>query len=367
MLQEVFTHREVTEEVSQELAELKEAGKRLNTDRARRADWDDFSEWCEEKGVSALPTSIATLDRYLADRATNSRAVRIKGRGGSEKVRILPPAKVSTLKRRLDTIRSTHRKEGFELDTSHPSIRETMRGIAATRGSDTAQKAALLVDDIRHAVRAIPLESEGKPLVKGYRDRALLLLGFMGCFRGSELLGLRTADVERVELGLEVTVRLGKTDKNNAGHTKVIPFGSHPEICPVRIFNTWLELAQVVDSFAFRATDRHGNIKNTPLSLNSLSRVIKENPYIRSLAEQKADRATRVGNNSEEREALVSKYLKEFASHSLRRGFITSAYQAGADAKSTMAQSGHARYETYAGYIESGDSWVQNAASTLKL
>src|SRR5713226_4364523 len=191
------------------------ASKAESTLRGYRADWRAFCAWCEGQGLSPLPASPETVAAYIAECA---------GR-----------LKVGSIQRRINAIAEAHKAVGLDSPTHHAIVRNTMKGIRRTKGTAPVQKAPTLTDDIRAMVNATDAG------VIGARDRALILLGFAGAFRRSELVGLDTEDCVFSKDGLTITLRRSKTDQQGAGRKIGIPYGSNPETCPVRTVQGWLE------------------------------------------------------------------------------------------------------------------------------
>jgi integrase len=192
-------------------------------------------------------------------------------------------------------------------------VRDTLKGIRRTLGTAPAQKAAALTADIRGMVEATDAG------LMGARDRALILLGFAGAFRRSELVGLDFADLAFSRDGLAVTLRRSKTDQEGQGRKIGVPYGSNPETCPVRTVQAWLELAAISAGPLFCSMNRHGRIQPNRLSPIDVARIVKK------LAE-------RAGLDS-----------AKYAGHRLRAGHATSAAFAGASERSMMNQTGHRR------------------------
>lgn len=195
------------------------AAKAPNTIRAYQADWRHFEEWARERGKPALPAAPETLIAYLTDLAQ--------------------VAKVSTLERRIAAISQAHQMAGYESPTRTMPVRALMAGIRRSKGVAPKAKAPLLTEDLRTMLGALP---DG-PL--GLRDRAILLAGFAGGFRRSELVGLDVEDLEFKRAGLVVTLKHSKTDQEGAGRKVGIPYGSNDETCPVRSLQAWLADAAI--------------------------------------------------------------------------------------------------------------------------
>src|SRR5437016_8104202 len=147
--------------------------------------------------------------------------------------------KVGSIQRRLNAIAEAHKAVGLESPTHSAIVTNTMKGIRRTKGTAATQKAPALTDDIRAMVNATDVG------LIGARDRALVLLGFAGAFRRSELVGLDVEDLAFGKDGLIVMLRRSKTDQEGAGRRIGIPYGSNPQTCPVRVSQTWLEAAAV--------------------------------------------------------------------------------------------------------------------------
>ena len=205
-------------DVAQRARDYAQAAKAANTRRAYRADWRDFTAWCEGHGRTALPAAPETVALYLTDLA---------GR-----------RKTSTLQRRLSSIAQAHQLAGHaahDAPTRHATVRAVWAGIRRAKGTAQAGKAPVLTADVRAMVASLP------DTLLGLRDRALLLLGFAGAFRRSELVGLDVGDLEAGRAGLVVTLRRSKTDQEGAGRKLGVPYGAHPDTCPVRAVQEWLD------------------------------------------------------------------------------------------------------------------------------
>jgi integrase len=177
----------------------------------------------------------------------------------------------------------------------------------------------------------------------GLRDRALILLGFAGAFRRSELVGLDFEDCAFGKDGLTVTLRRSKTDQSGEGRKIGIPYGSNPETCPVRTLQFWMAESTIAGGSLFRSINRHGRIQSARLSGGDVARIVKK------LIE-------RAGLDP-----------SKFAGHSLRAGHATSAAIAGASERSIMAQTGHRSVQMVRRYIRDGSLFRENSAGKLGL
>jgi len=263
------------------VGEYVEASLAPNTRRAYRSALADFRAWCDGQGVESIPASPETVAVYAAGLADAGRSV-------------------STITQRLAAIRWAHELAGIESPTGAKGVRATMQGIRRALGVAPRKKSPATSGRIA----AMVAHADGSTL-KGKRDRALLLLGFALAARRSELVALDLADIEQTERGLGVTIRRSKTDQEGAGKFKGVPMGSTPETCPVAALAEWIEAAGIDDGAVFRSVTRHGRIGDR-LTARSVAAVVKQ--Y-----------AQRAGLDP-----------AEFAGHSLRSGFITSASERGA-------------------------------------
>ena len=175
--------------------------------RAYATDWTNFAAWCDQHGFTAMPATPEVIGAYLA----------AAGEGYA-----LP-----TLRCRVAAIVRACRIAGHALDTEHPAIRETLRGIGRKHGTPARRSAALTIADMRKLVRSC-----GTTLA-GSRDRALFLIGFAGALRRSELAGLNVADVTWTSEGLELLITRSKTDAEGTGARIGINRGKAAALCPV--------------------------------------------------------------------------------------------------------------------------------------
>src|ERR1022692_2455353 len=216
-------------------------------------------------------------------------------------------------------------------------VRNTLKGIRRTMGTAAVQKAAALTDDIRAMVA---VTDSG---LIGARDRAMILLGFAGAFRRSELVGLDVEDCAFSKDGLTITLRRSKTDQDGAGRKIGIPYGSNPETCPVRVLQSWMEQSGITSGALFRSITRHGRLRPGRLSGIDVARVVKK-------------LARRTGLDA-----------AKYAGHSLRAGHATTAAIAGASERSIMNQTGHRSVQMVRRYIRDGSLFRENSAGKLGL
>ncbi len=288
-----------------------------NTRRAYRSDWADFTAWCQEHGRTALPAEPATVVLYLSGRADT--------------------LKTATLERRLTAISQAHKAADLDTPTADRAVRRVMTGIRREKGTAQEGKAPAVTREVRAMVATLPAT------LRGQRDHGLLLLGFAGAFRRSELVSLDVGDLAWSDDGLTVRLKRSKTDQEGAGRTVGIPYGSKPATCPVRAVRAWLTAAEVTDGPVFRGVDPHNNLRRNRLSDKTVARVVK------SAAEAAGLDPTK------------------YAGHSLRAGLATAAAQAGVAERVIMAQTGHKSLPMVRKYIREGSLFTQNAAAEVGL
>jgi integrase len=241
---------------------------------------------------------------------------------------------VATLNRRLAALSKVHRSRGFSNPTSVEVVKATLRGLKRIKGTAQRQATPLIKEDL-FAV----LEAMGSRL-KDARDRALLLLGFAGGFRRSELVGLNCDDVVPVRQGLVVTLRRSKTDQNGAGRIIGIPHG-RGRWCPVVALEQWRVASGIVEGAIFRSIDRHQRVGPKRLSGEGVCLVVRE------------------------RVEAAHIDPKGYSGHSLRAGLATSAAQAGVSSWKIRQQTGHASDAMLQRYVRDGQLFAENAAGAL--
>src|ERR1700722_14146485 len=213
--------------------DLAKAEKAVSTRKAYGTDFRLFKAWCEVKGVSPLPASPETVAAFLAAES---------GEGTK------PP----TLARRVAAIRYAHKLAHLDTPTDSEAVKATLRGIRRTVGAAKVRKAPAVTAKMHSMVAMAP------DRLSGLRDRALLLLGFAGAFRRSELVALDVTDIAEAKTGLLVTIRRSKTDQEGEGITIAIPRGD--VACPARALQEWLGAAGIEAGPIFRAINKAGTV-----------------------------------------------------------------------------------------------------------
>ena len=301
----------ITDLKSLELETLKNLknSKAANTLRAYRADFKDFSAFCLKNGLSSMPTEPKILSIYLTHLSSTS--------------------KFSTLKRRIASISVIHKMKGHYLDIKHPIIMENLHGIKRVKGSNQKSKKLILINDLKLIINAIDQfkQSENKKI----RDKAIILVGFSGGFRRSELVNIDHEDVEFVDEGLKIFVKRSKTDQSGEGMTKAIPYFDNREFCPVTNLKKWIDYTK----------DKSGKIFD--ISDKSIALIIKKYASFCGLDPNK------------------------YAGHSLRSGFATSTAESGAEERNIMAMTGHKTTQMVRRYIQEANLFKNNALNKIKI
>jgi len=303
-------------ELAAAAGELMAADTAESTRDAYQGAWERFTAFCTATGSEPLPAAPETASCYVAHLAQTGAAV-------------------STIGKHMAAIAHQHRGRGLDSPTEHPAVGRTQAGIRRTLGTAAHGKAAISAEELARM-------AEGEPeTLLGARNRALLLFGFAGAFRRSELVALDVADLAFVREGVTVTLRRSKTDQEGAGMVKAVPYASRPETCPVRALRAWLDAAGIAEGAVFRSVNRHGQLAGQRLTAQSVALVVKA-------------AAARAGLDP----AVVS-------GHSLRSGFCTSAAAAGVSERAIMAQTGHRSVTVMRRYIREGSLYRENAAAQL--
>lgn len=279
------------------------------TKKGYQQDIAHFEAW-----GGSIPASAETIAAYLADLATR--------------------CKTATIVRRVTALSKAHDAMGAANPTKSELVRATLRGIKRTLGTASKEAKPILREDLFQMLDCM------SDSTKDMRDKALMLLGFAGAFRRSELVGLDISDIEHVRQGIVVTLRRSKTDQNGAGRKIGIPFG-RSKWCPVKQLADWLDHAKIDTGPLFRRVNRHGHVAEQRLSGEAVCVIVK--------LRVEAAGFDPVG----------------YSGHSLRAGLATSAAMAGASAWKIRQQTGHASDTMLNRYIRDGDMFTNNAAGLV--
>jgi len=295
--------------------------KALNTVRAYKSDFEDFSLFCVKNGFKTIPTDPKIVSLYLTYLSSKN-------------------VKISTIKRRLVSISVIHKIKGHYLDTKHPIIIQNFMGIKRSKGVNQKGKKPLLIKDLKQIIDVINQQNE--PNIKKLRNKALLLIGFAGGFRRNELISLNLEDLEFVFEGLKINVKRSKTDQFGEGFIKGIPYFKNYLYFPVKNLKHWLNISKIKKGPVFVRFLKGSKISNIRLTDQSVALIIKE--YL-----------TKAGIDN-----------KNYSGHSLRSGFATSAAEAGAEERSIMAMKGNKSAEMVRRYIKEANLFNNNALNKIK-
>ncbi len=276
-----------------------------NTLRAYKSDFRDFSSFCSKNGFSSIPTQPKIIALYITHLSKTS--------------------KFSTLKRRIASISVIHKLKGHYLDTKHPIIMENLHGIKRTLGSRQKTKKPILINDLKLIIKVMD--------EKKIRDKALILVGFAGGFRRSELINVYYEDIEFVKQGVKILIKRSKTDQSGEGSIKAIPYFENNEYCPVIALKNYIN-----EKFKNKKEGRVFEISDKSVAL-----IIKR--Y-----------AEKAGLDP-------SKY----SGHSLRSGFATTAAEFGAEERNIMAMTGHKTTQMVRRYIQEANLFRNNALNKIKI
>ena len=279
-----------------------------NTLRAYQSDFRDFSSFCAKNGFSSMPTEPKIIALYITNLSKTS--------------------KFSTLKRRIASISVIHKVKGHYLDTKHPLIMENLHGIKRVKGSNQKAKKPILINDLKRIIKAI--DNSNQRGNRKIRDKAIILIGFSGGFRRSELVNITIEDIEFVNEGVKIFIKRSKTDQSGEGMTKAIPYFDNKNFCPVTSLKKFIDIYQIKSGYIFDISDK------------SVALIIKKYASLSGLD------ASRYGG------------------HSLRSGFATSTAESGAEERNIMAMTGHKTAQMVRRYIQEANLFKNNALNKIK-
>jgi len=292
-----------------------------STRRAYRSKLRSLDAWAAARGIATMPIDPAALSLYVSELADRGRTV-------------------STISGVIAAATRRHRDAGFARPLDSPHLARVLEGVRRELGTAQVRKSALLADDLRTICGT--LERVGGPAAA--RDAALLLVGFAGAFRRSELAALELRDLRFVDSGVEVTLRRSKTDQEGHGAVKVIARGALRATCAVRALAAWIAIAGIVDARApiFRAVDR-GRIGTAALSGESIAKIVKR------------------------RAAAIGLDASDFSGHSMRAGFVTQCDLQGVSDADTIRVTLHASSAMLSRYLRPRSRWQNPASARLGL
>ncbi len=297
------------------------SSKANNTLRAYKSDFRDFEVFCNKHRFNSLPTEPKIVSLYLTHLSKN--------------------LKISTLKRRLVSISMVHKLKGHYLDTKHPIIIENLMGIKRVKGSIQKGKKPILINHLKSIINVINDQKIDE--IKKLRDKSIILVGFGGGFRRTELISIDFEDLEFVEEGIKIIVRRSKTDQFGEGMIKGLPYFANINYCPVLNLKKWLEISKIKSGPIFRRFCKGSSLSENRLTDQSVVLLMKQ--YLK----------------------LAGIENKNFSGHSLRSGFATVAAESGADERSIMAMTGHKTTQMVRRYIKEANIFKNNALNKINI
>ena len=292
-----------------------------NTLRAYKSDFKDFGIFCAKHGFNSMPTEPKVVSLYLTHLSDKS--------------------KISTLRRRLVSIGVVHKLKGHYLDTKHPIIIENLMGIKRKKGSIQIGKKPILINHLKQIINVIDEQKIEK--IKKLRNRTLVLIGFGGGFRRTELISIDHEDLDFVDEGIKITLKRSKTDQYGEGLVKGLPYFTNEKYCPVTSLKNWLNLSKIKSGPIFRRFAKGPILTEHRLSDQTVVLIIKDCLKLAGIENQ------------------------NFSGHSLRSGFATVAAEAGADERSIMAMTGHKTTQMVRRYIREANIFKNNALNKIKI
>jgi site-specific recombinase XerD len=290
-----------------------------STRRAYETDWAIFTGWCAQHEIHPLPADPRAVAAFITD-------LELHG------------AKVATIERKLTSISVRHREAGFDSPRKSILVEKALKGIRRNIGTAQVKKTPTRTEDLRALVATLDTSR-----LIGLRDRALLVIGFAGAFRRSELVAFDVAHFEERGRWLNALVVKSKTDQEAKGQKVVMAAGDDAATCPLRALRDWRTAADVHDGAVFRPVTKGGVVKPTRLSPRAVARVVKRTAEAAGM-----DPAT-------------------YAGHSLRSGFITSAAEADQLERHIMRHSRHQSVKTVRGYMDEHELTIDNPSAAVGL
>ena len=288
--------------------------------RAYKADWTHFARWCAAHGFVPVPAAPATVGAYLASLADSHAP--------------------TSIRRRLSALGKMHRFNDLPWNPAHRDIQGPLQGVLRTHGRPVRKAAALSLPMLRQLLATCDVTARGR------RDRALLLFGFAGALRRSELVALQVEDVAIVAGGLRLRIGRGKTDQAGQGAEIGLPRGRHAETCPLRAFEAWQAVARRNAGPLFRRISTAGGIGDTALHPDAVRRILAYRIQMAGLTVDGFDR---------------------LSAHALRVGFITEVYAQGVRDEDIMSHTRHRDLRTMRGYVRRAGLVTESPAGRLDL
>ncbi len=313
--EQIVSNARLTER-SREVLRVSKADSTLDS---YESDWHDFCEWCFYNNAAPYPASPETVVNYIND--------------------LSQYAKTNTIARRVTAISENYGASALADQNPCTSflVKNALKGIRRLYGSQSQGKEPVLLEDIRDMVQSIT----GTPLQVA-RDKAILLTGFMGAFRRSELAALEVSDIRFSRLGARIQLRKSKADQQGRGAVVAIPrIEDDPDICAVQALEEWLSLSHISAGPVFRGFTRSGEPRQTAISDKSIAMIVKK--YVEKIGMDPS----------------------LYGAHSLRHGFATSAAQARVEERDIMKHTRHHSREMVRRYIDEADMLISSPIAKM--
>lgn len=318
--------------LTQDEAGYVDAARAANTLRGYRSDWREFTSWCTQRGLEPLPAAPPTITGYLTELARHG-------------------AKVGTMSRRLSAIKFAHQLRNLSDPTRNARVVAVWEGVRRTHGAPPEQAAPLMPPELLDVLDACPAtrtwRTPGRPAepdLAGARDRALLLVGFVGALRRSELAALTVDRVAEHPNGLVLTLPRSKTNPTGEQvELVVLPRAGNPARCPVTALTQWQQVSAIEAGPVFRGVGKSNRPSARPLHPESVNTLVQK-----AIARAGLDPAP-------------------YSAHSLRAGFVTYAHLRGASDRAIAHQTRHRSLATLGAYVRVQQAWTDNAATALGL
>ena len=294
--------------------------KSKNTIRAYKSDFLDFSNFCKQNSLNSLPADYETVSFYITHLFNNKK-------------------KLSSIKRKLVSISLIHKIKGFYIDIKNPAIVENFLGIKRQLGVAQKGKQPLTVENLRKIINSIDINELS--LERKLRDKTILLVGFAGGFRRSELTNLNYDDLDFVDEGVKIKIKKSKTDQFGEGMIKAIPYFNNEEFCPVINLKKMLKICQINTGRIFRRISKSGKVSLNSLTDQNVALILKK--YL----------------------TIIGLDNINFSGHSLRSGFATASAESGADERSIMNMTGHKSTEMVRRYIKETNLFKNNPLNKI--
>ena len=296
--------------------EYARASRASNTLRGYRSDWTNFAAWCKRQGFVALPALPETVAAYLTTVADSG-------------------LKAGSIQRRVSAISANHTANAFATPTLNAAVKLTLAGIRRKLGTYQEGKTPILTVDIAAMLATGPDSLIGK------RNRALILLGYAGALRRSELVGIDVSDLTFSADGIRLNIRKSKTDQERAGQVIGISYGG--SLCPVHALEAWLRASGITTGPVFRGVTRHGRVHAERLTDQVVASVVKA------------------------RSAAAGLDPKKYSGHSLRAGLVTQAAMNDIPEHRIMRQTRHKSSGMVRKYIREANLFRDNVSGRVGL